>query len=141
MFKYKWIWRKKMPTNFLNAKKQPMRIYEEICVFYDGQGIYNPQMTQGKPYKSNSDNTRRGKNYGKRDNLPVHLIINEGTRYPLDILEFTHVASTSKEKVAHPTQKPLSLMQYLIRTYSNEGDTILDPFAGSGSTLVAAANE
>lgn len=128
-FKYQWVWRKPNGTGFLNAKKQPLRNHEDVLVFYRQQPIYNPQFTEGKPYRqkqgSGSDN------YGAvREGYET---VNEGKRYPLTVMDFHQ----GGQKV-HPTQKPVALMEYLIRTYTNEGGLVLDNTMGSGTTGVAA---
>lgn len=136
MFKYKWIWEKSKPTNFLNAKKQPLRKYEDVCVFYKKQPTYNPQMTKGEPYNKGVRKNQLSGSYG--DFQPVH-VYSDGSRYPTDIIYFK--TAESEGKVIHPTQKPIELGRYFIRTYSNPGDLILDNTFGSGSFLVAALFE
>jgi site-specific DNA-methyltransferase (adenine-specific) len=136
MFKYKWIWEKSKPTNFLNAKKQPLRKYEDVCVFYKKQPTYNPQMTKGEPYNKGVRKNQLSGSYG--DFHPVH-VYSDGSRYPTDIVYFK--TAESEGKVIHPTQKPIELGRYFIRTYSNPGDLILDNTFGSGSFLVAALLE
>jgi site-specific DNA-methyltransferase (adenine-specific) len=131
LFKYEIIWEKTQATGFLNAKKQPLRKHESILVFYKSQATYNPQFTEGKPYVAKSNAGANKGNYGKfNDNITV----NEGTRYPVSILQFKNGGKTD-----HPTQKPVDLFEYLIRTYTNEGDVVLDNCIGSGTTAVAAA--
>lgn len=130
-FKYQWVWRKPSGTGFLNAKKQPLRNHEDILVFYAQQPTYNPQFTEGKPYRqkqgSGSDN------YGAvREGYET---VNSGTRCPLTVVDFNQ-----GDKKVHPTQKPVALMEYLIRTYTNEGETVLDNCMGSGTTGVACVN-
>lgn len=136
MFKYKWIWEKSKPTNFLNAKKQPLRKYEDVCVFYKKQPTYNPQMTKREPYNKGVRKNQLSGSYG--DFQPVH-VYSDGSRYPTDIIYFK--TAESEGKVIHPTQKPIELGRYFIRTYSNPGDLILDNTFGSGSFLVAALLE
>ncbi len=126
-FKYEWIWEKQQGTGFLNAKKQPLRNHEQILVFYKEQPTYNPQFTKGKPYKCTSG--QGSMNYGEQINVVTD---NNGYRYPLTIQKFTY----DGEKL-HPTQKPLALFEYLIKTYTNEGDVVLDNCLGSGTTAVA----
>jgi len=133
MFKYEWIWEKENGSGFLNSHKMPLKVHENICIFYDQLPTYNPQMRQGfKPYacrdKGNS------KNYGKMSGNV--LSESKGERYPIDVVKFNR----DKDKV-HPTQKPVDLIAYLVRTYSNEGDTILDNCMGSGTTAIAAIRE
>ena len=131
-FKYKLVWEKSKATNFLNAKKQPLRKHEDICVFYNKQPQYNPQMTEGKPYDKGVRKNQLTGSYG--DFNPVH-VKSEGMRYPTDVVYFK--TAESEGKVYHPTQKPVKLLEYLIKTYTNEGETVLDNCMGSGSTGVA----
>ncbi|MDA7547967.1 site-specific DNA-methyltransferase [Acidimicrobiia bacterium] len=135
-FKYKYVWEKSKPTNFLNAKKQPLRKHEDICVFYKKQPIYNPQMTPGKPYNKGVRKSQLSGSYG--DFKPVEVKSN-GERYPVDILYFK--TAESEGEVFHPTQKPIDLLRFLLRTYTKEKDLVLDNTFGSGSTLVACALE
>lgn len=135
-FKYKWIWEKSKATNFLNAKKQPLRKYEEVCVFYKKQPTYNPQMTPGEPYSKGVRKNQLTGSYG--DFQPV-LVESTGERYPTDIIYFK--TAESEGEVYHPTQKPVDLGRYLIRTYTNPGEIVLDNTCGSGSFLVAAVLE
>lgn len=135
-FKYKLIWEKSKATNFLNAKKQPLRKYEEICVFYKKQPTYNPQMTKGEPYNKGMRKDQLTGSYG---NFQSVVVESDGQRYPNDVLYFK--TAESEGKVYHPTQKPVELGRYLIRTYTNPGDIVLDNTCGSGSFLVAALLE
>ena len=136
MFRYKWIWEKSKSTNFLNAKKQPLRKHEDVCVFYRRQPVYHPQMIDGEPYDKGIRKNQMSGSYG--DFQPVH-VHSDGKRYPTDIIYFK--TAESEGKVFHPTQKPVALIRYLIRTYSNEGDTILDNCMGSGTTAIACIRE
>lgn len=136
IFKYKIVWEKSKATNFLNAKKQPLRKYEEICVFYKKQATYNPQMSKGEAYNKGIRKDQLTGSYG--DFLPVEVKSN-GSRYPTDIVYFK--TAESEGKVYHPTQKPVKLGRYLVRTYSNPGDVVLDNTCGSGSFLVSAILE
>lgn len=136
IYKYKWVWVKSKPTNFLNAKKQPLRKHEDICVFYKKQPTYNPQMTRGTPYDKGTRKDQLCGNYG--DFEPVR-VASEGERYPIDMI---YVKTAECEgAVLHPTQKPIELGRYLIRTYTNPGEVVLDNTFGSGSFLVAALME
>lgn len=128
--KYEWIWEKEMGTGHLNAKKQPMKFHENVLVFYREQCTYNPQFEQGKPYSQKSG--RGSSNYGGQIQVVTE---NDGRRYPKSVQFFAR----DRDKV-HPTQKPVALMEYLIRTYTNPGDTVLDNCAGSGTTAIAALN-
>ena len=134
-FKYCLVWEKSKATGYLNAKKQPMRAHEDIVIFYNKQPTYNPQMTVGKPYDKGTA-IRDAKQYGKQTKA-VHVKNEEGTRYPRSVLYFKTAEDEGKY---HPTQKPIALYEYLIKTYSNEGDTVLDPCMGSGTTGVACMN-
>ena len=132
MFKYCWYWDKKQGTGFLNSKKQPMKSIEEVVVFYKNQSAYNPQMRLGfKPYICKQGDTKT-QNYGKQTGA---ITVSDGSRYPLNMLEFIR----DKEKI-HPTQKPVALFEYLIKTYTNEGELVLDNCAGSGTTGIACLN-
>ena len=134
--KYEWIWEKTTATGHLNAKKMPMKAHENILVFYDKLPTYNPQKTTGhKPANSYTKHQDDGSNYGE-----TKVGISGGgqtDRYPRSVQVF----KTDKQKVSlHPTQKPVALLEYLIKTYTNEGDTVLDFTAGSFSTGVASLN-
>lgn len=136
MFRYKWVWEKSKSTNFLNAKKQPLRKHEDVCVFYKKQPIYHPQMIEGEPYDKGVRKNQLSGSYG--DFQPVH-VHSDGKRYPTDIIYFK--TAESEGKVFHPTQKPVELGRYFVRTYTNPGDIVLDNTSGSGSFLVAALLE
>ena len=132
MFAYEWIWVKSKITGVLNAKKMPVRKHEQVLVFCDRKstGTYNAQglIVKGTTTKQggNSDN------YGQRNKTEY---IQEFTNWPRDVIEIK-----SQGKTVHPTQKPVALMEYFIKTYTNEGDTVLDPLMGSGTTGVACQN-
>jgi DNA modification methylase len=137
MFRYCWYWVKEKGTGFLNAKHQPMRSVEEICVFYTSRCIYNPQMVPlDKPYKhtlpiSKSDINKNGiKSMGKTEREYVTYTHS----FPKNILYYSR---DKANKSLVPTQKPLELVKYLVKTYSNEDDTVLDNVMGSGTTGVA----
>lgn len=135
-FKYDWVWRKPKGTGHLNAKKMPMRDKEDILVFYRKQCTYNPQFTLGPPYKNKAGKdflktSSMTESYGNYTNFRNN---NDGKRYPKQVQDFPVV----ERGTLHPTQKPVQLMEYLIKTYTNEGDLVLDNCAGSGTTLVAA---
>ena len=134
--KYEWIWEKTTATGHLNAKKMPMKAHENILVFYNSLPTYNPQKTTGhKPANSYTKHQDDGSNYGE-----TKVGISGGgqtDRYPRSVQVF----KTDKQKVSlHPTQKPVALLEYLIKTYTNEGETVLDFTMGSGSTGVACFN-
>ena len=138
-WRYNLIWQKRgRCSGFLNAKKMPLREHEDIVVFYRKLPTYNPQMTKCEPHERNHSRGRQEKehtnrcygNFGKSDDIITDL------KYPKSILNFKR-----PHPQVHPTQKPVSLIQYLIRTYSNEGDTILDNCMGSGTTAIACTRE
>ena len=133
-FRYCWVWEKTLATNFALVKKQPAKKHEDVCVFYGKQPTYNAQMEKGKPYKDKE----RARTMGVIGNaVPLKKpISNTGTRYPSSVQKF----SNGNNGNVHPTQKPVALMEYLIRTYTNEGEVVLDNCAGSGTTGVACAN-
>ena len=146
LFKYCWVWEKSRGSNFVHSKYQPLKTHEDICVFslspsaYNKKNNfmnYNPQMVEGLPY-----------NKGIVQNDAKHLIgdykffsgKNEtGNRYPRSIIKFSS-DSDGKNRGLHPTQKPVKLFEYLIKTYTNEGDIVLDNCAGSGTTGIACIN-
>lgn len=130
--KYEWIWEKSHPTGHLNAKKAPMKAHENILVFYDRLPTYNPIKTQGHPRKTATKRGDTTTTYGEQVFQEVHYDSTE--RYPRSVLKFPSDKQRSK---LHPTQKPLALMEYLILTYTNEGDTVLDNCMGSGTTGAA----
>lgn len=133
-FRYTLVWSKNKPRGFLNAKKQPLRYHEDILVFSRRQGTYNPQMVETGKRIPAYKRQRTGTSYGDTKD-PFHQRAGKTDRYPSSILTFPVI--NAEEKPIHPTQKPLPLVEYLIRTYSNEGDLVLDPCAGSGTTAVA----
>jgi site-specific DNA-methyltransferase (adenine-specific) len=141
-FKYDWYWRKPKGTGHLNAKKQPMRDVEIISVYYQQQATYNPQFSKGEPFGNKSGSkhftSEAGETtYGKFASGPGTRNDNPGIRYPKQCIEFGVV----ERDTIHPTQKPVDLIAYLVRTYSNEGDTILDNCMGSGTTAIACIKE
>lgn len=132
IFRYDLIWEKSNSVGFLNANRQPLRVHEIILVFYKNLGIYNPQKEEGKPYSIKRKNGFQGTNYGEVK--PVDSINITG-RFPKSIIKIWH----DKDKF-HPTQKPVALCEYLIKTYTNERDIILDNCIGSGTTAIACVN-
>jgi DNA modification methylase len=136
LFKYKITWVKSKPTNFLNAKKQPLRKHEDICIFYKNQPTYNPQMSYGEPYNKGFRKDQLTGSYGDFKTVEVK---SSGERYPTDVVYFK--TAESEGEVYHPTQKPVELGRYLIRTFTKEGDVVLDNTCGSGSFLVSAVLE
>lgn len=134
LFKYELIWEKTIATNFMLVKKQPAKKHENILVFYKKQPVYNPQMEMGKPYSDKARKRTVGV-HGDKETIKKP-IENKGTRYPSSVQKF----SNGNNKTFHPTQKPLDLFEYLIKTYTNEGDVVLDNCMGSGTTAVACIN-
>lgn len=128
-FKHNWVWRKTAATGHLNAKRMPMKQHEDVLVFCSGAPTYNPQGLV--PYNKVTRRGSNGTNFGESGTENFQ----EWTNYPRSVLEFANDAKT-----VHPTQKPVPLMEYLVRTYTNEGDTVLDNCMGSGTTGVACAN-
>lgn len=133
--RYEWIWEKSHPTGHLNARKMPMKAHENILIFYEKLPTYNPIKTAGHIRKSAVK---------RQDNTPVYgkqqfstLAYDSTERYPRSVLKF---ASDKQKENLHPTQKPVALCEYLIKTYSNEGDVILDNCMGSGTVGVACRN-
>src|SRR5690625_1934532 len=132
MLRYEWVWDKRLASGHLNAKKMPLKRHENILVFYKKLPVYNPQMEKGDPY-DNGYVYVESSNYGKQ--RPVREKNESGLRYPVSILDFSNA---NRQTRIHPTQKPVALFEYLIRTYTNEGETVLDNCIGSGTTAIAA---
>lgn len=139
-FRYDLIWYKALGTGFLNANKMPMRNHEHILVFYKQLPIYNPQMGIGLRKKGNRKHDRNGTNYGRfATEGTSNYFDDEGKRFPQSVVDFSNGDRTSEND--HPTQKPLDLIRYLIKTYSNENDTVFDGYSGSGTTSAACLKE
>ena len=132
-FKYEIIWKKTVGSGQLNIKRQPLRIHENILIFYKQQPTYNEQKTEGKPYKIKRKVNYCNENYGKQVN---NSKINNGFRHAKSVIEI----SNPRIKGGHPTQKPVSLVEYFIKTFTKEQDIIFDPFMGSGTTGEACVN-
>jgi len=132
MLRYEWIWIKEQGTGNLNANKMPLKQHENILCFYGKIPTYNPQFTKGKPYQ-----ITRGYNdneiFGKTGTKDGYVTNNKGKRYPTSLIE----CNRELKNRYHPTQKPVALMEYLIKTYTNEGEIVLDFAMGSGTTAVA----
>jgi len=133
-FKYTWIWNKNKATGHLNAKKQPLRNHEEIVVFYKRPCVYNPQGTITGTFNSMrpSKGKQKGEVYGQQRNDYGHSTVGN---YPKTIISFA-----VPHKPIHPTQKPIELFEYLIETYTNKGDIVLDNCMGSGTTAISCIN-
>lgn len=138
MWRYNLIWRKDRVTGHLNAKRMPLRQHEDIIVFYDRQPVYHPQMTPCPPERRNHGRRKSGNDftnhcYGEMKLVPVRVA---DDKYPTSVISIPKEHRTGA--FYHPTQKPVALVEYLIRTYTNEGDVVLDNCIGSGTTAVAA---
>lgn len=133
MFRYDLIWDKKKGCDFLNANRKPLKSHENICVFYKKSPVYNKQYWFSKPYAKINGNRVHTTCYGKSHNVDTES--KDGKRNPLSILSFARDGNR-----LHPTQKPVALLEYLVKTYTNEGETVLDNCMGSGSTGVACIN-
>jgi site-specific DNA-methyltransferase (adenine-specific) len=137
-FRYKFVWVKSKPTNFLNARRQPLRQHEDVCIFYKQQPVYRPVMSKGEPYNKGTRKAQYTGSYG--DFRPVQ-VKSDGERFPTDSLYCKTAESESGGRVWHPTQKPVALGRYLIRMFTAPGEVVLDNAFGSGSFLVSAAME
>lgn len=137
-YRYDWVWNKGRGTDFLNCKRKPLSSYENISIFYKKQPTYNPQFWFSTPYDrgltKHSNNTMEC--YGKTNDVVVKS--EDGRRYPLNVININKL--NGHKKNFHPTQKPTDLLEYLIKTYTNEGELVLDFTMGSGSTGVACMN-
>lgn len=136
MYRYSLVWNKVLPSGFLNANRMPLRSHEDILVFYKKLPTYNPQFSTGKPIHDSSTNQRQNNNYGKFKNKRTVKLDNT-QKFPISILNFP---KPHPDGSFHPTQKPVPLLEYLIKTYTNENDLVVDNVMGSGSTGVAAVN-
>ena len=133
LFRYSLVWEKSKSTGYLNSKKMPMRSHEDILVFYKSLPTYNPQMVDGKPYDKGK--AHRPTEVYREQKGEIHVKNDSGLRYPRSVQYFK--TAESEGIVYHPTQKPISLMEWLIKTYTNEGDVVLDNCLGSGTTAIA----
>ena len=136
MFRYEWILHKTAGGGFLNAKKMPLRSHENILVFYRKLPTYNPQYTEGKPYFYQNKTIKSGVYNGQEK---IYTTYSEGRRFPRDVQKFKPQICCG-EKTLHPMHKPVDLIEYLIKTYTNEGEMVLDATIGSGTTAVACIN-
>lgn len=142
MFKYCWVWSKKMASGFLNAKKQPLKAHEDVLIFSKNTITYNPQMIKRtdeelKRLSKKSVKTSTTKNYGYIETTWSRNRTDNKYKHPNTIINIIGIMNRSNEKVLHPTQKPVALMEYLIRTYTNENELVLDFCIGSGTTAIA----
>lgn len=137
MWKYNLVWDKVLPSGFLNANRQPLRSHEEICIFYNKQPTYNPQKVKGNPnHSKGKPKVNENNNYGHFEFVDNREELGD-MKHPKSILTFQ---KTHPSISVHPTQKPIELLEWLIKTYTNECDTVLDNCMGSGSTGVACVN-
>lgn len=134
MYRYNLVWKKSHPSNPMLAKKQPLKYHEDICVFYKKLPKYFPQMTAGEPNHSDSYGGLRA---GLGTVIKASKVNKSGLKYPKSVINFNCEGTKNR---LHPTQKPVPLFEYLIKTYTNEGDVVLDNCIGSGTTAVAAIN-
>lgn len=132
LYRYELIWQKEQGTDFLNANRKPLKAHEKIQIFYKKQPVYNKQLTDGKPYRAVNSGKKSTNCYGS---FRMGYFKSMGDkRNPVSVLKF------NRERGLHPTQKPVALLEYLVKTYTNEGETVLDNCMGSGSTGVACIN-
>ena len=136
IFRQTWVWDKVISTNFMNARKMHMQGFEDIVVFYKKLPTYNPQMEEGIPYKDKRNIPYRTKTEALGSRAPYLPQNNKGERYPRGIIRI----SARNNSPLHPTQKPVALFEYLIKTYTNEGEVVLDNCIGSGTTAIACIN-
>src|SRR5690625_5033496 len=137
IFRYQWVWEKDNHTNFLNIKKQPGKRHEDIVVFYKRQPTYNPQMWKGAENNSQGTKSKVSHREYLGGEFEPSERIRGGWKYPISIIKFN---GEGRGKAVHPTQKPVALFEYLIKTYTNKGEVVLDNVIGSGTTAVAAIN-
>jgi len=135
MFRYELIWNKVLPTNFFLAKKQPLKLHENILIFYNGSNTYNPICENKTTKVFGKNNSSESECYGNSGNKYKTQV-----GYPKSIITFRKLNNLDKDGNLHPTQKPPKLFEYLIRTYSKTNDLVFDGFAGSGTTAIAAIN-
>lgn len=136
-YRMKWVWEKSLAVGFLNSKKMPLRAHEDILVFYRKLPTYNPQFTRGKPYKHSGCKATHENYCALEYKTPSGS--ENGDRVPRDVIYYPSTVGQLPERL-HPQQKPVELLEYLIKTYSNAGETVLDATCGSGSTGVACVN-
>lgn len=134
LYRYDWTWKKTMPVGFLNANRMPLRIHESVLIFYKALPKYNPIKWQSTPYSKTVSHVQT-ELYGKHGPHASKSV--DGMRYPVDVITFSN--DIQKEKRTHPTEKPLALLEYMIKTYTDAGDTVLDNAMGTGGTGIAAA--
>ena len=136
IFRQTWVWDKVRGVNFMNANKMHTQAFEDVVVFYKKLPTYNPQFEKGEPYTDNRKTDARIKTEALGSRAGYVPIKNNGTRYPRGIVRFSSIDNNT----IHPTQKPVALFEYLIKTYTNKGETVLDATIGSGTTAIACLN-
>lgn len=134
MFRQEVIWEKDNATGFLDARRKIMKIHESVLIFSHKRTVYNPQMREGRPYTIKSGGCSNSVTKDENIKSGGHITVNKGERFPVSVLKF------NSERGYHPTQKPVALFEYLIKTYTNEGELVLDNCAGSGTTGIACKN-
>jgi site-specific DNA-methyltransferase (adenine-specific) len=139
-FRYDLVWHKNKPTGLFNANRMPMRQHETILVFYRSPPTFTPQKTQGHKPGNKAHQTSVGQNYGATDKAKVEVYGGNTDRFPTSVIPIPIINNDDAAKV-HPTQKPVALMEWLVRSYTQPGDTVLDFCAGSGTTGVAAVHQ
>lgn len=140
-YRYDWKWDKVVGSNFINAKRMPLKVYEDVMIFYKRQPTYNPQMVLRE--KRNFRVSGKSGNISNRVNGVKQLsgVTSDKMKYPTNKIKINRLEKELNSKhVIHPTQKPVALFEYLIKTYTNEGETVLDNCAGSGTTAIACMN-
>lgn len=139
LYRYSLVWDKSLPSGFLNAKRMPLRVHEDIHVFYRKLPKYNPQMYEGKPCHSKGKAVGKSSSGHQNNNYRDYTVVEtEGSmKHPVSILRF---AKPHPSVCVHPTQKPVELLEWLIRSYTSEGEMVLDNCMGSGSTAIACIN-
>ena len=140
MWRYNLVWDKVTRTGFLNANRMPLRTHEDICVFYRNLPTYNPQMEKGSEHHRSGGEELKGQLNRCYGDFKATKFLMSNERFPTSIIRITQGSHCDGYRV-HPTQKPVDLLRYLVLTYTNEGDTVLDNCMGSGSTIVAAIRE
>lgn len=138
IYRYDWIWEKERPTNALLANKQVLKYHEMICVFYKKQSVFNPILREREEKNKRNNKARPFTSNGYVNNVPNSKGMNETGMN--DFIKPKSILKFNMERGLHPTQKPIPLFEYLIKTYTNEGDTVLDNCAGSGTTGIACLN-
>lgn len=138
LWRYNLVWAKNKSGGFLNANRMPLRAHEDICVFYQALPTYNPQMTEGHAPQNWARRSGTGPNYGETEARTSRS--GKTDRHPTSVLHFAVVNNDDPERF-HPTQKPVDLMRWIVCSYSSPGELVIDPFAGSGATGVAALQE